>query len=174
MPTRAGIDPDFDFGFDRDNDPTVRPPCVPVLVLVLAASSCTFLGRAFEGAFSDRLQLEVARKAHWGIAEGTAAPDGENSRRGAEAQRGNGRGGCSCIGAVICHCLGLLKRDIHKIPQKCCVESMEPTRLQWQVENATAPSAGGSSDPDGKAGAFSDGLQLVQSTHAIHTQWRRQ
>ncbi|MDD8052056.1 MAG: hypothetical protein PHG55_11985, partial [Verrucomicrobiota bacterium] len=36
--------------------------------------------------------LEVVRKAHWGIAEGTAAPDGENSRRGAEAQRGNGRG----------------------------------------------------------------------------------
>ncbi|MGI6302101.1 MAG: hypothetical protein ACOX52_13755 [Verrucomicrobiota bacterium] len=27
---------------------------------------------------------------------------------------------------------------------------MEPTHLHRQVENATAPSAGGSSDPDGK------------------------
>ena len=33
-------------------------------------------------------ELEAVPKAHWGIAEGTAAPDGENSRRGAEAQRG--------------------------------------------------------------------------------------
>ncbi len=37
--------------------------------------------------------LEPVRKAHWGIAEGMAAPDGENSRRGAEAQRGRGEGG---------------------------------------------------------------------------------
>ncbi|MDD8052055.1 MAG: hypothetical protein PHG55_11980 [Verrucomicrobiota bacterium] len=37
---------------------------------------------------------------------------------------------------------------------------MEPTRLHWQVENATAPSAGGSPDPDGKADAFSDDLWL--------------
>ncbi len=37
---------------------------------------------------------------------------------------------------------------------------MEPTRLHRQVENATAPSAGGSSDPDGKADAFSDDLWL--------------
>ena len=36
------------------------------------------------------LMLEPVRKAYWGIAEGTAAPDGENSRRGAEAQRRRG------------------------------------------------------------------------------------
>jgi hypothetical protein len=33
-------------------------------------------------------RLEAVRKAHWGIAEGTAAPDGENSRRGAEGEWG--------------------------------------------------------------------------------------
>jgi hypothetical protein len=32
------------------------------------------------------VRLETVRKGHWGIAEGTAAPDGENSRRGAEAR----------------------------------------------------------------------------------------
>ena len=48
--------------------------------------------RLKERAFSDNLKLESVRKAHWGIAEGTAAPDGdwEDSRRGAEALRGNG------------------------------------------------------------------------------------
>ncbi len=30
----------------------------------------------------------VVRKAHWGKAEGTAAPDGETSRRGAEGEWG--------------------------------------------------------------------------------------
>jgi len=60
-----GPDRDFDFDFDRDNDLTDWPP----FVLVLAASSCTwtctaslrtctFLGRAFEDAFSDGLWLD--------------------------------------------------------------------------------------------------------------------
>ena len=34
--------------------------------------------------------MHPSEKVHGGIAEGTAAPDGENSRRGAEAQRANG------------------------------------------------------------------------------------
>ncbi|MGI6304116.1 MAG: hypothetical protein ACOX52_24170 [Verrucomicrobiota bacterium] len=42
-------------------------------------------------------------------AGGSPVPDGEDSRRGAEAQR-LWEGGCSYIGAVISHCLGLLKR----------------------------------------------------------------
>ena len=65
-------------------------------------------------------------------------------------QRCLGRGGCSGIGAVISHCLGLLKHDIYKIPQKICVQSMELTHPDMLVENATAPSAGGFPDPDGE------------------------
>ncbi len=38
-----------------------------------------------------------------------------------------------------------------KIPQKCRLQSIEPTHLHRQVENATAPSAGNSPDPDGKS-----------------------
>ncbi|MDD8046743.1 MAG: hypothetical protein PHF14_09800 [Verrucomicrobiota bacterium] len=45
MPTRAGIDPDFDFDFDSTNALTDRQPLVhvpePVHVLLLTASSCT-------------------------------------------------------------------------------------------------------------------------------------
>jgi hypothetical protein len=37
-----------------------------------------------------------------------------------------------------------------KIPQKCRLQSIEPTHLHRQVENATAPSAGNSPDPDGE------------------------
>ncbi|MGI6299819.1 MAG: hypothetical protein ACOX52_01990 [Verrucomicrobiota bacterium] len=37
-----------------------------------------------------------------------------------------------------------------KIPQKCWVQTIEPTHLHRQVENATAPSAGNSPDGDGK------------------------
>ncbi|MGI6300490.1 MAG: hypothetical protein ACOX52_05435 [Verrucomicrobiota bacterium] len=39
---------------------------------------------------------------------------------------------------------------------------MEPTHPHWQVETATAPSAGGSPDPDGKA------AQLPIRTNSIH------
>jgi hypothetical protein len=46
------------------------------------------MGGASEGriSLSGGVRLESVRKGHWGIAEGTAAPDGENSRRGAEAR----------------------------------------------------------------------------------------
>ena len=48
------------------------------------------------------------------------------------------------------------------IPQKCWGQSMEPTHPHRQVANATAPSAGGFPDPDGKvwmgADTFSDSL----------------
>jgi hypothetical protein len=37
---------------------------------------------------------------------------------------------------------------------------MKPTHPHGPVENATAPSAGGSPDPDGEAAPFSDGLRL--------------
>ena len=67
-------DPDFDFDFDFDNELTDRQPSPG------------------GDAFSDNLYLEAVRKAHWGTAEGTAAPDRENSRRGAEAQRREGEG----------------------------------------------------------------------------------
>ncbi|MGI6300424.1 MAG: hypothetical protein ACOX52_05105 [Verrucomicrobiota bacterium] len=33
-------------------------------------------------------ELEPVRKAHWGIAEGSAAPDGEDSRRDRRGRRG--------------------------------------------------------------------------------------
>jgi len=61
-----------------------------------------------------------------------------------------GFGDCSCIGAVFSNRLGLLKQNILIIPPKGREQSREPTHSHGQVENATAPSAGGSPDPDGQ------------------------
>ena len=92
VPTRAGVDPDpdpdFDSDFDSYNDQADRQ-----------------LSYSYSYSYSphprvrERVPLRcvrvrfwaepaVVRKTHRGIAEGTAAPDGEDSRRGAEAQRG--------------------------------------------------------------------------------------
>ncbi|MGI6303687.1 MAG: hypothetical protein ACOX52_21900 [Verrucomicrobiota bacterium] len=45
---------------------------------------------------------------------------------------------------------------------------MDPTHPQRQVENATAPSAGGSPDPDGDAAACSDTLWLEAVRKGSH------
>jgi hypothetical protein len=70
-------------------------------------------------------------------------------------------GECRHVGAVFCNCLGLQKR----VSPKCMDHGIDPTHPHGQVENATASSAGGSPDPDGKVRLgprlpFSDGLDL--------------
>jgi len=52
------------------------------------------------------------------------------------------------------------RNDMTAPPKKSRLQSMELTHPDRLVENATAPSAGGFPDPDGKAATFSDDLYL--------------
>ncbi|MGI6303620.1 MAG: hypothetical protein ACOX52_21555 [Verrucomicrobiota bacterium] len=82
-------------------------------------------------------------------AGGSPNPDGEDSRRDRRGRRGvlGGRE-CSYIRAVFRNCLGLQKTVF---PRRVGIRVLTLIHSHGQVENATAPSAGGSPNPDGEA-----------------------
>jgi hypothetical protein len=96
VPTRAGVDPDpdpdfdFDFDFDSYNDQADRQLSYSYSYSYSYSPHPRVRERVPLRCVRVRFWAEpaVVRKAHRGIAEGTAAPDGEDSRRGAEGEWG--------------------------------------------------------------------------------------
>ena len=75
-------------------------------------------------------------------------PDGEVSRRGAEAQRGDrGCGKYRSVRTVFSNCLGKQETPPPSIPRIGMRQDIDPTHPNNLVENATAFSAGGSPAP---------------------------
>ncbi|MGI6302535.1 MAG: hypothetical protein ACOX52_15970 [Verrucomicrobiota bacterium] len=86
-------------------------------------------------------------------AGGFPDPDGEDSRRGAEAQRrrGGGREFRDTLELFSATDLVCWQRITPTPPlKKGLDQGLDPTHPDWQFENVTAPSAGGFPGPDGE------------------------
>jgi hypothetical protein len=137
-----------------------------------------FKSRAWIRVEKRRLSEEAIGTARWGWG-GLA-----QRRRGAEAQRGDREEReCWAVESAFCDCLGQQATDNPQNPfGKGWDQGMDPTHSHGQVENATAPSAGGSPDGgDSRRGAeaergdgedrvgmraFSDGIS--HRGHRVH------
>ena len=116
---------------------TRQPPLQPGFLQIRKDLRLCVLGDLCGRNFLTRARpiISLGRNA------GSPDPDGEDSRRGAGAQRGDREElERRNIESAFCNCLGQQATDTH--PQTCLDQGMDPTHHHGQVENATASSAG--------------------------------